>query len=422
MKKKILLTTVGTLGDLNPLIALGKILKREYNVSIATTSYYESNVSSAGIKFIEVAPHYNPKDPKLCEAILHPTKTLLNIHKYIWTTENIKQSIDEFSLIVGDYDLVIGNTFSYTAKIACKMNEVKWGSINLSPTCFFSAFDPPELYPLNILSRWPKLHQFFFKYGIRALFTLVDYWGREVHKSYQENSLGRAGNLLLDAPLSHEFNLVLFPEILGSIQADWPKNTYQTSFLLYSGEEHKSLDQGIMDFINRGNPPVLFTFGSTVGLSTESFLPKIIEVIKRLSLNERVIITLNKSDRDKYGYLFNENVFLCEYLPYDIAMKYMSLVIHQGGVGTVSSCLLVGVKQLLLPACTDQFDNAFRIKRAGLGGSIPLKKLSVDALYKRIEQTLLDKSMEIKCRAISEELSQRDVKAEINEIFAKALK
>jgi UDP:flavonoid glycosyltransferase YjiC (YdhE family) len=62
------------------------------------------------------------------------------------------------------------------------------------------------------------------------------------------------------------------------------------------------------------------------------------------------------------------NVFLLESAPHDTVMKEVSVVITQGGHGTVSRALIHGLPLLVIPIGRDQVDNGARIeaKSAGL--------------------------------------------------------
>ncbi|MEA2772355.1 MAG: hypothetical protein QOD93_5317 [Acetobacteraceae bacterium] len=62
-----------------------------------------------------------------------------------------------------------------------------------------------------------------------------------------------------------------------------------------------------------------------------------------------------------------ENVTLLYSAPHDAVMKEVSLVVTQGGHGTVSRSLINGLPQLILPNGRDQGDNAARVEAKGAG-------------------------------------------------------
>jgi UDP:flavonoid glycosyltransferase YjiC (YdhE family) len=66
-----------------------------------------------------------------------------------------------------------------------------------------------------------------------------------------------------------------------------------------------------------------------------------------------------------------ENVHLLYSAPHDAVMKAVSLVVTQGGHGTVSRALINGLPQLVLPNGRDQDDNAARVEAKGVGLRLP---------------------------------------------------
>src|SRR5207302_7231687 len=65
------------------------------------------------------------------------------------------------------------------------------------------------------------------------------------------------------------------------------------------------------------------------------------------------------------------NVHLLRSAPHDTVMQEVSLVISQGGHGTVNRALVNGVPLLILPMGRDQGDNAARVDSKGAGLQLP---------------------------------------------------
>jgi UDP:flavonoid glycosyltransferase YjiC (YdhE family) len=66
-----------------------------------------------------------------------------------------------------------------------------------------------------------------------------------------------------------------------------------------------------------------------------------------------------------------KNVHLLRGAPHDAVMKDVSLVVTQGGHGTVCRALINGLPQLILPNGRDQNDNAARVEVKGAGLRLP---------------------------------------------------
>jgi hypothetical protein len=64
--KRIVIATIGSLGDLHPCLALGQELRRRgHRVTIASTEYYRSKVEELGIEFHSIRPNWDPTDREL---------------------------------------------------------------------------------------------------------------------------------------------------------------------------------------------------------------------------------------------------------------------------------------------------------------------------------------------------------------------
>ena len=64
--KRIVITTIGSLGDLHPCLALGlELSRRGHRVTIASTEYYRGKVEELGIEFRSIRPNWDPTDQEL---------------------------------------------------------------------------------------------------------------------------------------------------------------------------------------------------------------------------------------------------------------------------------------------------------------------------------------------------------------------
>ncbi len=64
--KLIVIATIGSLGDLNPCLALAQELdRRGHRVTIASTPYYRAKVEALKIAFEPIRPDWDPSDPEL---------------------------------------------------------------------------------------------------------------------------------------------------------------------------------------------------------------------------------------------------------------------------------------------------------------------------------------------------------------------
>jgi len=67
---RIILSNIGTLGDINPLIALALELKRRGHVPVmALAAVYRTRIEPLGLEFHEVRPDIDPTNSVLVEMV-----------------------------------------------------------------------------------------------------------------------------------------------------------------------------------------------------------------------------------------------------------------------------------------------------------------------------------------------------------------
>ena len=72
--KRIVIATIGSLGDLHPAIALALELQtRGHEITLATSAVYQKKIEQAGINFYALRPDI-PDSPEMVEKAMHPTK------------------------------------------------------------------------------------------------------------------------------------------------------------------------------------------------------------------------------------------------------------------------------------------------------------------------------------------------------------
>jgi UDP:flavonoid glycosyltransferase YjiC (YdhE family) len=69
-----------------------------------------------------------------------------------------------------------------------------------------------------------------------------------------------------------------------------------------------------------------------------------------------------------------ESILAWDYLPYARIFPRAAAIVHQGGVGTTAQCLRAGCPMVIVPFAHDQFDNAARIARLGVGRQLPRQR------------------------------------------------
>ena len=143
---RIVLSSLGTYGDIHPLIALAVELKRRGHVPVmALQGVYEPKIKPLGIEFHAVRPDIDPKNTILVEMIYDVKKgTERGLRDFLFPA--LRQTYDDLLDAVTKpvrAELMLLGELNYAGPIVAELTGIPWASYLLAPLSFFSAFDPP---------------------------------------------------------------------------------------------------------------------------------------------------------------------------------------------------------------------------------------------------------------------------------------
>ncbi|MCX5900861.1 MAG: glycosyltransferase, partial [Proteobacteria bacterium] len=189
-------------------------------------------------------------------------------------------------------------------------------------------------------------------------------------------------------------NAALFSSHIGQKQPDWPVQTEVFDFFLYDGNEQVSPEAE--DFLSRGAPPIVFTFGTAFRFGKSDFE----ESVKALEmLDARGIFLTSKKEDIPVG--LPDTIRAFSFLPLGKILPSCRAIVHHGGIGTLGQALKAGVPQLIRPMAYDQFDNAYRITTRKLGNYILARQYKADKLYQKLRTLLDDTAIGANCREVA---------------------
>lgn len=167
--------------------------------------------------------------------------------------------------------------------------------------------------------------------------------------------------------------LALFSSWLAAPQPDWPPQTLQLGFVFHDGphtEQHgcPEFDQ----FLESGDPPLVFTLGSTAVSHPGNFYRTSVDTAKQMSARAVLIGATREVT------WMTPDILSLPYAPYSEVFPSASVIVHQGGSGTMAQGLRAGRPMLFVPWGWDQPDNGARVERQGAALCIPKEQYSVE--------------------------------------------
>ena len=407
---RIVLSNIGTFGDINPLIAIALELKRRGHAPVmAVPAVFEPKITPLGLEFHAVRPDIDPEDTHRAEMIYDVRKgTERGLREFLFPV--LRQTYDDLldaATRPERADLLLLGELNYAGPLVAEVTGIKWASYVLAPLSFFSAFDPPVLPPYPRLARADKAVPGFGRV-IRRLARFVSRkWPQPIYDLRSELGLAKGANPLFDAKHSPYLVLALFSRVLGTEQKDWPENTRITGFCYYDSDAgNAALPPHLEEFLAAGPPPLVFTLGSAAVLVAGRFYE--FSAKAAIELGVRAVLLIGSDPRNRPRQTLPETIFAAEYAPYSKLLPRAAMVVHQGGVGTTAQCLRAGKPMLIMPYSHDQPDNARRMLRLKVARVIQRGNYTPVRVARKLKAMLAEPLFARRAEQVARRLEQED--------------
>ena len=406
---RIVLSNIGTFGDINPLIAIALELKRRGHTPVMTLpNVYRPRIEPLGLEFHAIRPDIDPQNTMLVEMIYDVNKgTETGLRKFLFPVlrETYADLLDAATRPVRA-DLMLLGELNYAGPIVAEATGIPWASYVLAPFSFFSAFDPPVLPPYPRLARADKAPG--MGRAMRRLARFVTRkWPEPIWELRRELGLPKGPNPIFDAKHSPNLVLALFSRVLGVEQRDWPPNVLISGFCFYDANlGNLALEPELEEFLNAGDPPIVFTLGSAAVLAAGQFYEISAQAAKLLGT--RAVLLIGDDPRNRPTQPLPDSICVVQYAPYSVLFPRVELVVHQGGVGTTAQCLRAGRPMLIMPYSHDQPDNARRMRRLGAARIILRSRYTAKRVARVLRATMAEPEYEEEAQKAAQEIASEN--------------
>lgn len=381
---RFVVTTIGSLGDLHPQIAIALELRQHgHDIVFATHQAYQTKIQALGFEFHRLRPDL-PSDPQAMAQMMDlKTGSEYIIRK--WLLPNLHDTYTDLLDSAKDADFIVTGEIVYATRLVAEKLGIRWATSLLQPAAFFSAYDPSvlPLFPFSAqLPRWGRIFNQAVKQLLKAI---TKSWAEPIHQLRRELELPPlSDNLLIDNKCSPYLVLALFSSVLAQPQPDWPKNTLVTGFPFYDGNRDLvALTPELEQFLKTGDPPIIFTLGSAAVNDPGTFYQESIQATKQL--NRRAVLLIGENPPPAE---LSQDIVAINYAPYSQIFPDASAIVHQGGIGTLAQALRAGCPTLITPYANDQPDNAARVERLGTSRTIPRQQYTASRVAGELQELL----------------------------------
>jgi len=396
--KRIVLTTFGSYGDIHPYMAIAAELRaRGHLPVIATSELYREKMEAAGFDFTPVRPHLPPpeeQDAEMMEKVMHPRSGsgfLLNEMLFPF----LREGYEDLLRTVAGADLLLTHPITFAGPLVAQKTGIPWVSSVLAPVSFMSAYDPP------VPPFWPWMRHVRL-FGPR----FVGGFYRQVKKAYKsrvydqfrsELGLPYRGNPVFEGQHSPTLILALFSKVFAQPQPDWPAQSRVSGFAFYDGRNELEMPPELITFLDAGEPPIIFTLGSSAVWVARDFYRESIAAAKLLG---RRAVLLIGDDRNRPEESLPADIIAVNYAPFESLLERGCAMVHHGGVGTTSQGLRAGIPTLIVPFAFDQPDNAAHAARLGSSRTLPRPKYSAARVARELDILLSKPEYASKAREV----------------------
>ncbi len=414
---RIVVTTAGSRGDVQPCVALGLGLKEAgHEVTVASWAPFRGLVEGRGLTFHPVA---GPDPERLVGALLEAG---LNPLRYARTFRPLlrphaERGFHDCLAACRDADAVVYTPLGFVGHMAAEQLGIPAVGSVVEPLLIRS-----RRFPSAILGRPIGGEALVGAPVVGALYNYLSHLA--VEQLYWRTVQPLVGDVRERAglpPISKLFGPLgrmhrgRQPLLLGWSEHVLPGDPRHEAWMPTTGYWFLDHDRDwrppeeLGRFLASGEPPVSLGLGSMSGITsaqTTRIVALTAEALKRAG-RRGVLLSHDAGIED--ARLPDGVMKVAGEVPYDWLFPQVAVSVHHGGAGTVAAALRAGVPSVVIPVLPDQAFWGWRVAALGAGPApIPPTKLTAERLSSAILQAAKDPEMRRRCRLLAEKIAAED--------------
>jgi UDP:flavonoid glycosyltransferase YjiC (YdhE family) len=186
---------------------------------------------------------------------------------------------------------------------------------------------------------------------------------------------------------------------------DWHADTVVSGYWFLDEAHAWEPSAELAGFLAAGPPPVYIGFGSMSSRNPQATLALILEAVAGAGCRA-VVATGWSGARARQ---LPSSVFVLDHAPHDWLFPQVAAVVHHGGAGTTAAGLRAGKPTLIVPHMSDQPYWGRRVQELGVGCKpLPRHKVTAGALAKGLGEMLADGAMQARAAALGALIRDED--------------
>ena len=350
----IILISHWTGGDVLPFIRFGKKLMEEgHNVTVFSHCVYEKKAKELNVPFVAIDSNaqYEKMNRDLHQLSdpIHHREDYLEFHHNYHGKERLLKEIQILEPYCKSKDTIIlaRHRSSISGLLLAEKWNLPYASIILAPNYFSHMEFHEELLGKELKD---EINEARRELGLQPITRWID-WLYSPHYIFG-----------------------MWPEWFATQDESWPKGARTIGFLETIAEEtEEHLDQELAEFIKeqkRNHKKVVLITGGSSHMIDQRFYSVAVEACERANVASILVTRYSDYVPDN----LTQQVLVVNYAPLKLLMTKVDIIIHHGGMGTISEAVEAGIPQIILPHLTDGPDNAQRLAEIGVAKKYPVSQ------------------------------------------------
>jgi UDP:flavonoid glycosyltransferase YjiC (YdhE family) len=384
---KVVLTALGTLGDVAPLLAVAGALEAlGVGTVVLVNPAFEAYARGLGLTVHAVGPAWDmetiAKNPRYRDP------------SHVWREVFAPRIRGDFATTLTAIDGikaagVVNHFWCHGGAFAAEARGLPWATIALAPLAWLSSRDPSQLTG-RPLPRW-------------LLSPIVRWFLRPRTGRTYEPAVRQAARDVGLRPLADRFwgvqrraavNIGLWSPFWRGRADDDPPAARIVGFPASLAESR--LPPEVETFLGAGEPPVVMGLGSVLPAVAQALYREVAEAC--VQLGRRVLLV---GATREVGDGLRPAVHTTTAAPYAAVFPRACLVLHHGGIGSTADGLRAGRPTLVVPFGNDQYDNAWRVERMRVGVMLEKGRAAGHALRDALRRCLTSPSLSPAAAAVA---------------------
>lgn len=372
MSNPVLLTTLGSKGDLYPVLAVAEaIAARGHPVRLALAPEDAEiararglEAHSVGLSHADVAAELGISVSEMARIVFRDPSPLLSRALYPMSPS----VVEALEPLARDASCVAGTLFALAGTLIAERLSIPYVPLLLQPMLTQSAMTPPRI-PGFVPPMFTDGSGTLKGSWNRAWMSVVHFELRRRHAREQNAMRAACGLDATDALPIFGYatppatRIGLWDAGFAPVPGDVTPGIETVGFPFW--QDPGAMPHALVDFLDAGPAPLVITLGSVAHeLAAPGFYENAVALARGAGL--RVVILSGEAEVPK-----GDDICAVPYAPHAPLFARARAVVHHCGMGTTAQALRAGVPQLCYPLGADQPDNAAKVIAQGLGTRLP---------------------------------------------------